>query len=234
MRVLIACEKSGIMRRSFDAFGHDVWSIDIMPSEDRSNRHIIGDVRDYLNDGWDLLAVMHPPCTRLCNSGVRWLDNPVQKTPPEGATEAERKAWAGLDLDARRAIMHRLLREGADLFSACWNAPIERIAIENPVMHEHAKRLIKGYQPFAQSVQPWQFGSDPAGPDNVKKRTCWWLKNLPPLKATGTLDGSSARDEIHKARPGPQRRVERSRFFPGMAAAAVEQWGGWALEQVSA
>lgn len=76
MRVLVACEYSGIVRNAFLDRGHDAWSCDLLPAEDRSNRHITGDARDILNDGWDLLLVAHPPCTRLCNSGVRWLSNP--------------------------------------------------------------------------------------------------------------------------------------------------------------
>jgi hypothetical protein len=59
LRVLIGCECSGIVRRAFAARGHDVWSVDMKPAEDGSNRHITGDIRDYLHDGWDLLAVMH-------------------------------------------------------------------------------------------------------------------------------------------------------------------------------
>ena len=213
MRVLIACECSGIVRRAFAARGHDVWSCDLKPAEDRSNRHIVGDVRDLLHDGWNLLAVLHPPCTRLTNSGVRWLS-----VPPPGRTLPD--MWAELD-------------EGAALFSACWNAPIPRVAVENPVMHRHAKERIVNFQPHAQSVQPWQFGTDPGGPDNVKKRTCLWLRGLPNLTPTGTLDGSTARDEIHKASPGPDRAERRSRFFPGLANAMADQWGGWALEQVA-
>lgn len=210
LRVLVGCECSGIVRRAFAALGHDVWSVDLKPAEDRSNRHIVGDIRDYLNEGWDLLAVMHPPCTRLTNSGVRWL-----KEPPPGRTLAE---------------MWDELHAGAELFSDCWNAPIPRKAIENPVMHKHAKALIRNYRPFSQSVQPWQFGTAVDGPDNVKKRTCLWLEGLPALVATGTLDGSTARDEIHKAPPGPDRAERRSRFFPGLAAAMAEQWGGYATE----
>ena len=214
MRILIGCECSGIVRRAFAARGHDVWSCDLKPAEDRSNRHIVGDVRDLLHDGWDLLAVLHPPCTRLTNSGVRWLS-----VPPPGRTLPE--MWAELD-------------EGAALFSACWNAPIPRVAVENPVMHRHAKERIVNFQPHAQSVQPWQFGTDPGGPDNVKKRTCLWLRGLPNLTPTGTLDGSTARDEIHKASPGPDRAERRSRFFPGLANAMADQWGTWALERVAA
>lgn len=214
LRVLIACECSGTVRRAFTALGHDAWSCDLKPAEDRSNRHIVGDVRDLLNDGWDLMAVMHPPCDRLANSGVRWLH-----VPPPGRT-----------LEG----MWDELRAGAELFSACWNAPIPRIAVENPVMHKHAKALIRGYEPFAQSVQPWQFGTEEAGPDNLKKRTCLWLRGLPKLKPTGTLDGSTARDEIHRAAPGPNRKADRARFFPGLAAAMASQWGGYAMERMTA
>jgi hypothetical protein len=122
--------------------------------------------------------------------------------------------------------MWQELDEGAALFSDCWNAPIPRVAVENPVMHKHAKARIKNYRPFAQSVQPWQFGNDEQGPDNEKKRTCFWLRGLEPLTPTGTLDGSTARDSVHKASPGKDRWKERSRFFPGIAQAMAEQWGG--------
>ena len=69
-RVLVACEFSGTVRRAFAARGCDAWSCDLLPSEDRSNRHIVCDARDILDQGWDLLIVAHPPCTRLCNSAV--------------------------------------------------------------------------------------------------------------------------------------------------------------------
>jgi len=211
MKVLIACEYSGIVRRAFLAEGHDTWSCDILPAEDRSNRHITGDVRDVLGDGWDLLIVAHPPCTRLCNSGVRWLS-----TPPPGRTKAELKAE---------------LVEGAALFSDLWNAPVPRVACENPVMHRHAKALIANYAPPAQSVQPWQFG------DWETKRTCLWLRGLKPLKPTyPTLDAARAamgfaEDDtpiarVHRMPPGSDRAKERSRFFPGIARAMAVQWGG--------
>lgn len=213
MKVLIACECSGTVRDAFLALGHDAWSCDLKPSETPSNRHIQDDVRNVLAfSQWDLLAVMHPPCTRLCNSGVRWL----KKAPP-GRTLGE--MWADLD-------------EGAALFSACWNADVPRIAVENPVMHKYAKARITNYQPFAQSVQPWQFAQSEDSADNEKKRTCFWLKNLPKLTATGQLDGTTARDSVHKAAPGANRATERSRFFPGMAAAMARQWGGAALNAV--
>jgi hypothetical protein len=197
-RVLVACEFSGTVRRAFAARGHDAWSCDLLPDEGGSNRHIVGDVRDILADGWDLLIVAHPPCTRLCNSGVRWLFR-----PPPGRTAAQMQAE---------------LVSGAELFSACWNAPVERIAVENPVMHRHAKALIVNYRPPAQSVQPWQFGH------GETKRTCLWLRNLPPLVPTRIVEGREAR--VHRMPPGPDRWKERSRFFPGIAEAMADQWGG--------
>jgi hypothetical protein len=206
LRVLVACEFSGIVRRAFAALGHDAWSCDLLPAEDRSNKHLQCDVRDVLEDGWDLLIVGHPPCTRLCNSGVRWLSK-----PPAGRTLDQ--LWRELD-------------EGCALFSDLWNAPVDRIAIENPVMHRHAKQRIRNYQEPAQSVQPWQFGHGEV------KRTCFWLKNLPPLQPTKVVDGREAR--VHRMSPGPDRWKERSRFFPGIAEAMADQWGGFALAEVAA
>lgn len=202
LRVLVACEFSGTVRNAFSALGHDAWSCDLLPAEDGSNRHIVGDARDLLGDGWDLLMVAHPPCTRLCNSGVRWLSS-----PPPGRSSAEMQA----DLE-----------EGAALFSDFWTAPIERICIENPVMHRHAKALIRDYAPPAQSVQPWQFGH------GETKRTCLWLRNLPPLRPTQIVEGREAR--VHRASPSKDRWRERSRFFTGIAAAMADQWGGEAAE----
>jgi hypothetical protein len=189
MRVLVACEFSGIVRNAFRARGHEAWSCDFLPSDDRSDFHIQGDARDVLNDGWDLLMVAHPPCTRLCNSGVRWL--------------AERNLWGDLD-------------EAAELFSVFWNAQIPRIAIENPVMHRHAKNRIRNYAEPAQSVQPWQFGH------GETKRTCLWLRELPPLRPTCVVAGRDAR--VHRMPPGPDRWKERSRTFPGIAEAMADQW----------
>lgn len=203
LRVLVACEFSGTVRNAFLDRGHDAWSCDLLPAEGGSNRHIRGDARDYLHDGWDLLMVAHPPCTRLCNSGVRWLS-----VPPPGRTVED--MWEELD-------------EGASLFSAFWNAPIDRVCIENPVMHKHAKERIQNYEDFAQSVQPWQFGHPEV------KRTCFWLRNLPPLVPTNIVEGRQAR--VHRMPPGPDRWRERSRFFSGIASAMADQWGEYATQQ---
>lgn len=198
LRVLVACEYSGVVRRAFAARGHDAWSCDLLPAEDRSNKHIIGDVRDLLDDGWDLLMVAHPPCTRLCNSGVRWLH-----APPPGRTVED---------------MQQELREAADLFSTLWNADIERIAVENPIMHKHARALIRNFEPPTQTIQPWMFGH------GETKATCLWLKNLPALTPTKVVDGREQR--VFKMSPGPNRWRERSRTFAGVAEAMADQWGG--------
>lgn len=190
MRVLIACETSGETRMAFAARGHEAWSCDLLPADDGEiKRHIISDVREVLRMPWDLV-IAHPPCTRLCNSGVRWL--------------AERDLW------------HEM-REGAALFLDCLNANAPRVAVENPVMHGHARKIIGRGPNF--TVQPWQFG------DDFKKRTCFWTRGLTPLVPTSDLDGSTARPDVHHASPGPDRWKIRSKTYPGIAAAMAEQWG---------
>jgi hypothetical protein len=206
MRVLVGCETSGVVRRAFAARGHDVWSCDLLPSEDGSNRHIVGDIRDYLDDGWDLLAVMHPPCTRLCNSGVRWLS-----VPPHGKT---------------RDQMWRELDEAANLFAACLHAKkIKRRAVENPIMHRHARERIPNL-PKPQIVQPWWFGAP------FFKATGFYLEGLHPLKPTNRLSPPApgtpdhkAWSAVHRAPPGPDRWRFRSRTFEPVADAMADQWG---------
>jgi len=206
MKILIGCETSGIVRNAFIDNGHDAWSCDILPADDQTNRHIQDDIRNVLEmEAWDLLMVAHPPCTRLCNSGVRWL----HKAPP-GKTVQE--MWEELD-------------EGAALFSDLWNADVPRIAIENPIMHKHAKARIENFEPFAQSVQPYEFADSVEAEDNVSKRTCLWLKNLPLLQKTSELTRETARHDIHLASPGPDRWKFRSKFHRGLAQAMAEQWG---------
>lgn len=215
LRVLVACEFSGVVRRAFLERGHDAWSCDLLPAEDGSNRHITGDARDHLADGWDLIVVAHPPCTRLCNSGVRWLHQ-----PPPGRTRAE--LWAELD-------------DACDLFGAFWNAPVPRVVVENPVMHRHARERIPNYARPAQTVQPWWFG-EPAF-----KATSFYLRGLPPLTATRRLNPPApgtpehrAWSWIHRAPPSADRWRIRSRTFPGVAAAMADQWGAYALEAAAA
>lgn len=223
LRVLIGCEESGTMRRAFAARGYDAWSCDLVPSRDGSNQHIIGDLRDQLRPGlWDLLVVCHPPCTRLCRAGGHWLYG-AGKTHPKKLPKG--RSWASMIAEFEEAL---------SLFQACIDAPIDRIAIENPEMHVHAKAALQRL-PKPQMVQPWWFG-DPAF-----KSTGWHLINLPPLTATNRLTPPARGtaewkkwSAIHRAPPGPDRAKFRSTTFPGMAEAGAEQWGGWAEQQLRA
>lgn len=225
MRILIACETSGIARRAFAALGHDVWSCDLDPAEDGSNRHIICDARDgILTWGWDLLAVMHPPCTRLCRSGRRWMSGPGKWTPPKSLPR-------GRTLDELRAEFET----GVDVFTACWTAPIDRVAVENPEMNDLARDCMPADLPAPQIVQPFWFG-EPA-----YKATGWYLRGLPQLRETHRLtEPERGSDEwkrwnrIHRMSPGPERSRLRSRSYPGMMRAAAAQWTKAATERNTA
>ena len=213
LKILIGCATSCVALNAFLARGHDAWQCDLLPADQPTNRHIQDDIRTVMRWGWDLMLVSNPPCTRLCNSGVRWLHR-----PPEGRTVAN--MWAELDA-------------GAALFSDCLNAPIPRIAVENPVMHRHARERVQGWiRP--QIVQPWWFG-DPAF-----KATGLYLKNLNPLVATNRLtppkpgtDDHKAWSMVHRAPPDPDRWKLRSKTFAGMADAWADQWAG-DLERMAA
>lgn len=208
LRILIACEESGTMRRAFAALGHDAWSCDLAPARDGSNRHIRGDVRDHLHDGWDFLMVAHPPCTVLCNSGVKHLYLGGRKE--NGQNPAR---WAALD---EAAAFYRHLRDATH---------IPRRALENPVMSGHAiKAVQRGHVQF---VQPWWFG------EPFFKATGFELINLPNLVPTNRLTPPKpgtpehkAWSKIHRAPPGPNRARDRSETFPGLAAACALQWAG--------
>jgi len=214
MKILIGCETSGTVRDAFLDKGHDAWSCDVLPADTQTNRHIQDDVRYVLQyEQWDMLMVAHPPCTRLCNSGVRWLH-----VPPPGKSKEQ---------------MWQELEEGAALFSDLWNADVPKIAIENPVMHKYAKQRITNFVPHTQSVQPYEFAQNIDDEDNVTKRTCFWLKNLPPLVKTGTLTKETARQDIHLASPGPDRWKIRSKFHKGLAKAMADQWGNTLTREVA-
>jgi len=182
MRVLVACEFSGTVRRAFRALGHDAWSCDILPAEDNSPHHHHGDVTGILDNGWDLM-VAHPPCTHLAVSGARWF----------GSKQNEQ-------------------REALDFVRLLLNAPIDRIALENP-----ASIIGSHIRPADQTIQPWWFGH------GELKTTCLWLKNLPPLRPTNVVLGREQR--VWRMPPGPNRWKERSRTFTGIAAAMADQWG---------
>ena len=214
--VLIGFERSGVFRDAFINQGFDAWSLDLAPCERGSNRHICGRFEDHVADPrWRLIVVLHPPCTRLCLSGVRWLHK-----PPRGRTLEE--MWA--DLDAAAA-----------LFSLALNAPARHVAVENPVMHRHARERIEGYdRARRQIVQPWWFG-DPAF-----KATGWHLHNLPELTPTNKLQPPAkgtqehkAWSAVHRASPEPERAVLRARSWPGMADAAARTWGARVLQEAA-
>jgi len=221
LRILVGCETRGIGRRAFAALGHDVWSCDLDPAEDGSNRHIVCDIRGgILEWGWDLLACMHPPCTRLCRSGGCMQAGPGSTpgawTPPK--TLPRGRSWD--DLRAEFA-------EGVSIFTACWRAPIRRVAIENPVMNHLARAAMPPDLPAPQIVQPYWFG-EPA-----YKATGWYLRGLPELTPTDCLpepERGSAEwkrwNAVHRMPPGPERQRLRSRSFPGTMNAAARQWAG--------
>ncbi len=225
LRVLIGCETSGIARRAFAALGHDVWSCDLEPAEDQTNRHIVCDIRDgILTWGWDLLCVMHPPCTRLCRSGRQWMSGPGQWTPPKRLPKGRTLA----DVRAEFEL-------GVDVFATCWAAPIDRVAIENPVMNDLAVARMPADLPAPQMVQPFWFG------DPTYKNTGWYLRGLPPLAETNRLPeperGSAewkAWNRIHRMTPSPERARLRSRSSEPMMQAAAMQWGGFAMERAAA
>lgn len=184
MKVLVACEYSGVVRRAFRERGHDAYSCDLLPADDASPHHIQGDVLNLLDLGleWDLM-IAHPPCTHLAVSGARWFrDKALQQ-------------WEALEFV--RALMA---------------APVERIAIENPVSII-SSRIRKPDQ----VIQPWQFGH------GETKATCLWLKNLPPLTPTNIVAGREAR--IHRMPPSPDRWKLRSMTYRGIAQAMADQWG---------
>lgn len=215
IRVLVACERSGVVRRAFEALGYDAWSCDIVPADDGSNRHITGDVLEHLNDGWDLLTVMHPPCTVLCNSGAKHLYLGGRK---ENGRNPQR--WAELE---EAAAFYRALRDAKQI-------PCR--AVENPIMHGAAIELTgRGETHF---VQPWWFG------DPYFKATGLELINLPRLVPTNKLtppkkgtDEHKAWSMVHRAPPGPDRAKIRSQTFPGIAAAMAQQWGKAASDYVA-
>jgi hypothetical protein len=187
MRILVACEFSGVVRQAFVANGHDAWSCDLLPTEIPGN-HYQGDIRDILYSGnWDLM-VAHPPCTRLTNSGVRWL--------------AERNLW-------------REMQEAAEFFKLILNAPVAKIAVENPIPHKYALSIIG--KKYSQIIQPWQFGH------GETKATCLWLRGLPKLQPTKIVSGRYPR--AWKMPGSKNQAMNRSRTYEGIARAMASQWG---------
>lgn len=194
MKVLVACEFSGIVRDAFLVKGHDAWSCDLLPTE-KEGPHIQDDVLKHLDDGWDLM-IGHPPCSYLSNAGARFLY-------PNGKLNEDRFRFGLL---------------AKDFFLELLIAPVEKICLENPV-----PSTIYNLPPYDQIIEPYNFGHQ------VRKKTCLWLKNLPPLFVfyTGSISPLQSTkipgNWFNKG--GRERQKNRARTFPGIAQAMAEQWG---------
>ena len=197
MKVLIACEYSGTVRDAFIARGHDAVSCDLLPT-DTPGPHYTGDVRDILADRWDMM-IAHPPCTYLASMGIWW--------------------------NAKRPERWPLTYAARDFVDLLWNAPIDKIAIENPIGF-----LSNNWRKWDQIIHPWQFG------DEASKPTCLWLKNLHKLKPTNVVgkgefyvkaNGTRMAKWSHTC-SGTQKEKRAkiaSTTFQGIADAMANQWG---------
>lgn len=198
MYVLVACEESQTVCLAFRNKGHQAYSCDVVPTRGQSSEwHIISDVRNILHLPWDML-IAFPPCTHLCVSGARHF---------------EKKRASGVQNAA------------IDFFMTLVNAPIHKIAIENPVGIMSTR-----YRKPDQIIQPYNFGH------SVSKRTCLWLKNLPLLKPTQYVPPSyyvngkprwnnQSPCGADKTPPSNTRGRDRSVTYSGIADAMAEQWG---------
>lgn len=209
MKVLVACEESQAITKELRRLGHEAFSCDIIPcSGGHPEWHYQQDVLEILDKGWDMM-IAHPPCTYLAVSGARWLYN------KDGSKNLDR--WEKQS-------------EALDFVQKLMGAPIDKIAIENPisVISSHIRKP-------DQIVQPWMFG------DKASKSTCLWLKNLPLLEPTDIVEkgefiefiskkGVKKRqpkwyfDALKDAKTTEERRTLRSKTFKGMAKAMANQW----------
>lgn len=195
IRVLVACEYSGSVRDAFIAAGHEAMSCDLLPT-DAPGPHYQGDVRDVIGDGWDLM-VAHPPCTYLSVSGMHWTTRGLRD--PQLTEDA---------LDFVRLLMA---------------APIDHIAIENPIS-VISSRIRKPDQ----IIQPWMFGHD------ASKSTCLWLKGLPLLESTEMIPprvvngrkrwANQTDSGQNKLPPSEDRWKIRSETYSGVSTAMAAQW----------
>lgn len=204
MRVLVACEFSGAVRDAFTKAGHEATSCDLLPNE-TPGAHYQGSVMDILNDGWDLM-IAHPPCTYLTLTGNKWFK-------PEYAE--------------RFPTRHKDREDAVEFFMALANAPIPRIAIENPIGIMSSR-----YRKPNQIIQPWEYGHE------TTKATCLWLKGLPNLVPTNIVNKgevviSKSGNRMSRwyyetskiTLKGGLRAKARSVTFQGIADAMASQWG---------
>jgi hypothetical protein len=197
MKVLIACEFSGVVRDEFNKLGHDVWSCDLLPTE-RAGNHIQGDVLKVLNNGWDLM-IAHPPCTYLTVSANKWMKPEYADRFPNRANQRQ---------------------EAIDFFLALYNSPIPKLAIENPI--GIMSTILRKPD---QIIQPWMFGyletkatcfwlknlPKLIPTTNLKEE----IKKLPENKVM----------RLHYLPPSKDRWKERSRTYPNIAEQMAIQWG---------
>lgn len=195
MKILVACEFSGTVRKAFSSRGHDAWSCDIEPT-DVPGQHYQGDVMDILNDGWDMM-IAHPPCTYLSNSGVMWLHKQTDR-------------WSKM-------------KHGALFFKKLLHSHIPKIAIENPVMHKYAKEIIGTN--FTQSIQPYQFGHTEQKRTCLWLKNLPKLKETNNVKNEMMKLPINKRQKLHYLPPSKNRGKLRSITFQGIADAMAEQWG---------
>lgn len=200
MKVLVACEYSGVVRDAFIREGHEAISCDLLPSESNLGEHYQGDARDIIDDSFDLL-IAHPPCTYLCNSGVSWL-------------KKDESRWQKLD-------------EAADFFRLFLEAPIPKICVENPVMHRYALERIGGVKQ-TQSIQPYQFGHDASKKTCLWLKNLPKLestKYIEPRIVNGLKRWSNQTDSgQNNLGPSENRWKIRSATYKGVAKAMAKQW----------
>ena len=197
LSILVACESSGTVRDALTALGHTAMSCDLLPSE-TPGWHYQGDVREVLDDYWDLM-IAHPPCTYLSASGMHWTTRGLRDP--------------------------KLTEDALDFVRLLLDAPIPKIAVENPV-----GAISKRIRPADQYVHPYQFG------DDASKKTGFWLKGLPILVPTDRIPprlingkerwGNQTDSGQNKLGPSEGRWKERSKTYPGLAAAMALQWAG--------
>ncbi|MCP5016926.1 MAG: hypothetical protein GY938_16910 [Ketobacter sp.] len=196
LRVLIACEFSGVVRDAFAAKGHDAWSCDVLPTE-QPGQHIRGDVLEILDGGWDMM-IAHPPCTYLANSGVQHLHK-------------ERGRWDKM-ITAKR------------FFYSILQAPIKHICIENPVPHSYANlpsytQIIEPYEHGHEVTKKtclWLKNLPLLSPTNIVDRGARYIGK----------DGKSNGAAWYQLAPSADRWKIRSRTFEGIAQAMSNQWTG--------
>lgn len=203
MRVLIACEFSGMVRRAFRARGHEAWSCDLRPAADGSCHHYTCDVRRVLGYGWDLM-IAHPDCTYLCSSGLHW--------------------------NTRRPGRALKTAEALHFVAELWAAPIEKVVLENP---QGCINTRLPHMPVPQYIQPYEFGEDASKKTGLWMRGLPRLLPTRRVAGRWvTCNGKrverwSNQTDSGQNRLGPseERWALRAATYPGIAAAFAAQWG---------